>query len=134
MPFVDLPIPALDRRGRPQWNMFDANPPQDLVAWFSQGAITDRTTETLGRSDKGIILFRQMLEENIATVEDGGDPMNTFRDAADNAYLGMRTEDARTYISQGIAGANVDTGGPDNADRRDRRRLSRFGGLTAEIR
>ena len=96
VPFVELPIPSLDRRGRPQWPMFDANPPQDLVAWFSQGLIQDRTTETLGRSDKGIILFRQMLEENIAAVEEGGDPMNTFRNAADNEYLGMRTEDART--------------------------------------
>ncbi len=134
VPFVELPIPSLDRRGRPQWHMFDANPPQDLVAWFSQGKIQDRTTETLGRSDKGIILFRQMLEENIAIVEDGGDPMNTFRTDSDNVFLGMRTEDSRTWIPQGQAGRDVDTGGADNADRRDRRRFNRFGGLTAEIK
>ncbi len=134
VPFVELPIPYLDRRGRPQWHLFDANPPQDLVAWFSQGAITDRTTEVLGRSDKGIIMFRQMLEENIAIVEDGGDPMNTFREQADNVFLAMRTEDNRTAISQGIAGREVDTSGPDNEDRRDRRRFSRFGGLATEVK
>ena len=134
VPFVELPIPSLDRRGRPQWPMFDANPPQDLVAWFSQGLIQDRTTETLGRSDKGIILFRQMLEENIAAVEEGGDPMNTFRNAADNEYLGMRTEDARTQIPQGQAGRDINTDGADDPDRRDRRRFNRFGGLTESVR
>lgn len=33
-----------------------------------------------------------MLEQNIRVVEDGGDPMNTFREAAQNAYHPMRTE------------------------------------------
>ena len=37
-------------------------------------------------------MFRRMLEENIRIVEDGGDPINTFRDPAANAYLGMDTE------------------------------------------
>ena len=114
--------------------MFDANPPQDLVAWFSQGVIQDRTTETLGRSDKGIIMFRQMLEESIATVEDGGDPINTFRDPNENVYLGMRTEDMGKMIPQGQAGRDVDTDGQDNADRRDRRRFNRFGGLTDKVK
>ena len=132
VPFVELPIPSLDRRGRPQWHMFDANPPQDLVAWFSQGKVQDRTNEVLGRSDKGIILFRQMLEEAIRAVEDGIDPINTFRDEAANQFLGMRTEDARTYIPQGIAGRDVDTSGKDDEDRRGRRRVNRFGGL-AEV-
>jgi 5,5'-dehydrodivanillate O-demethylase len=134
VPFVALPIPQKDHRGRPQWNMFDANPPQDLVAWFSQGAIQDRTTEVLGRSDKGIIAFRQMLEENISAVERGNDPINTFRDAANNEYLGMRTEDSRTWIPQGQGGRDVNTTGDDNADRRDRRRLNRFGGLTESVK
>jgi 5,5'-dehydrodivanillate O-demethylase len=129
VPFVDLPIPSLDHKGRPQWHMFDANPPQDLVAWFSQGLVQDRTTEMLGRSDKGIIMFRQMLEENIAIVEDGGDPICTFRDPAENVFLGMRTEDMRTMIPQGQAGRDVDTGGTDDVDRRHRRRFNRFGGL-----
>ncbi len=70
-----------------------------------------------------------MLEENIAIVEDGGDPICTFRDPAENVFLGMRTEDMRTMIPQGQAGRDVDTGGTDDADRRHRRRFNRFGGL-----
>jgi hypothetical protein len=112
--------------------MFDANPPQDLVAWFSQGVIQDRTTETLGRSDKGIIMFRQMLEDNITIVEAGGDPINTFRDPDQNVYHGMRTEDSRSWIPQGQAGRDVATDGADTSDRRDRRRFNRFGGLARE--
>jgi hypothetical protein len=38
-----------------------------------------------------------MLDENIKLVQDGGDPMNTFRDPTKNVYLGMRTEDARVF-------------------------------------
>jgi hypothetical protein len=37
-------------------------------------------------------MYRQMLEDNIAKVERGEDPMNTFRDADQNVYLSMRTE------------------------------------------
>ena len=37
-------------------------------------------------------MFRRMLEEQMRIVEDGGDPMNTFRDPASNEYLGMDTE------------------------------------------
>ena len=37
-------------------------------------------------------MFREMLEKNIRIVEDGGDPMNTFRDPAENVYHGMDTE------------------------------------------
>ncbi|MEX2430684.1 MAG: Rieske 2Fe-2S domain-containing protein, partial [Dehalococcoidia bacterium] len=33
VPFFELPVPGLDERGRPQWHLFDAAPPQDLVAW-----------------------------------------------------------------------------------------------------
>ena len=84
--------------------------------------------------DKGIIMFRQMLEESIATVEDGGDPINTFRDPNENVYLGMRTEDMGKMIPQGRAGRDVDTDGQDNADRRDRRRFNRFGGLTDKVK
>ena len=38
----------------------------DIVAWITQGAIADRNHEALGRADKGIILYRQMLEEAMA--------------------------------------------------------------------
>ena len=44
---------------------------QDMMAWVTQGAISDRTTERLGTSDKGVILFRNLLLEQIDKVERG---------------------------------------------------------------
>ncbi|MEE8519513.1 MAG: Rieske 2Fe-2S domain-containing protein [Dehalococcoidia bacterium] len=66
---------------------------QDYVAWHEQGAITDRTLEMLGASDEGVILLRQMLLEQIKVVEDGGDPINTFRDPEKNQCIVLPTED-----------------------------------------
>ena len=60
---------------------------QDQAAWIMQGPITDRTTERLGVSDVGIIMYRRMLEEQMRVVEDGGDPINTVRDPAANEIL-----------------------------------------------
>ena len=44
----------------------------------------DRTTERLGVSDVGLIMFRRMLDEQARIVEDGGEPMNVYRDPAEN--------------------------------------------------
>jgi 5,5'-dehydrodivanillate O-demethylase oxygenase subunit len=85
-------VPDLTPDGQPRWEILDSNSAQDPAAWITQGQIADRSQEHLGRSDRGIILYRQMLEENIALVERGEDPMNTFRDPDQNVYLSMRTE------------------------------------------
>jgi 5,5'-dehydrodivanillate O-demethylase len=47
---------------------------QDQMAQETQGAIYDRTNENLGVSDRGIVLFRKMLLEQIERVERGEDP------------------------------------------------------------
>jgi 5,5'-dehydrodivanillate O-demethylase oxygenase subunit len=47
---------------------------QDRAVWETQGAISDRTHEDLGASDRGIVMFRRMLEEQIDRVERGEDP------------------------------------------------------------
>jgi 5,5'-dehydrodivanillate O-demethylase len=60
---------------------------QDMVGWYSQGAIVDRSEEKLGYSDNGVILFRRMLKEQMKIVEEGGEPMNVFRDPVENEYL-----------------------------------------------
>ncbi len=57
---------------------------QDMMAWVTQGDISDRTTERLGTSDKGVILFRNLLIEQIDKVERGEDPMGVIRDPARN--------------------------------------------------
>jgi 5,5'-dehydrodivanillate O-demethylase len=92
IPIFYPPLVQLKADGRVRFEILDTNSAQDVAAWITQGEIADRTQESLGRSDKGIIMFRRMLEENIRIVEDGGDPINTFRDPAANVYLGMDTE------------------------------------------
>lgn len=92
VPYFTVPVVDVDEYGLPRWDLLESNSAQDVAAWITQGDIANRATENLGRSDKGIILFRRMLEQNLRIVEDGGDPLNTFRDAAQNAYLPMRTE------------------------------------------
>jgi 5,5'-dehydrodivanillate O-demethylase oxygenase subunit len=52
---------------------------QDSVAWWSQGAIADRTRENLGVADSAIIHMRNLLDEQISLVESGLDPLNVFR-------------------------------------------------------
>ena len=48
---------------------------QDKLVWIVQGQVSPRHLEHLGESDKGIIMYRKLLEEQISVVEDGGDPL-----------------------------------------------------------
>ena len=65
---------------------------QDVLAWPAQGPITDRTVEKLAETDRGLIMFRKMLEEQIQVVADGGDPINTFRDPTANVCIDLPME------------------------------------------
>jgi 5,5'-dehydrodivanillate O-demethylase len=65
---------------------------QDMVWWMNQGPIFDRTQEWLGATDRGLIMFRKMLMEQIKVVQDGGDPINTFRDPAKNQCINLDME------------------------------------------
>ena len=69
--------PMHDENGKP---ILDYVLAQDAAAWWSQGAITDRSREKLGRTDTPIILLRRQLEQQSRIVEDGGTPMNVFTD------------------------------------------------------
>lgn len=61
---------------------------QDRVVWETQGAVFDRSAETLGGSDRGIVMYRRMLEEQIERVERGEDPtIAVVRDPAKNSMI-----------------------------------------------
>jgi len=94
IPYYDVPVPGPDQRGLPRWDLLDFTAGQDMVMWSTQGAIADRSTETLGRSDKGIILYRRLLKENLDRIASGQDPMNVFRDPEKAQYVKLPTEDA----------------------------------------
>ncbi len=102
IPYYEVPVPTLGGNGQPDWSILDSNSAQDPAAWVTQGRIADRTREHLGLSDKGILLYRRMLEENIQRAERGDDPMNVFRDPAVNEYLPMRTERQGSRLIQGV--------------------------------
>ncbi len=53
---------------------------QDHMAWESQGALANRNREHLGESDRGIIMFRKLLSEQIAAAQSGADPIGINRD------------------------------------------------------
>ena len=65
---------------------------QDIMAWLTQGPIADRSNESLGASDKGITLYRKMLERELAVAEAGGDPKGIIRDPAQNEYIELPLE------------------------------------------
>ncbi len=57
---------------------------QDMMAWITQGPISLREAERLGTSDKGVILYRSVLMEQMEKVARGEDPMGVIRDPAEN--------------------------------------------------
>jgi 5,5'-dehydrodivanillate O-demethylase oxygenase subunit len=63
---------------------------QDAMAVETQGKIANRTTEILGYSDKGIIMFRRMLKEQIEAVQQGTDPMALVRKESENICIDLR--------------------------------------------
>src|SRR5207247_7961479 len=94
IPIYKVPLPGVDEEGLPVWELADNNSGQDNYAWMSQGPVTPRWTEHLGESDKGLILYRRLLREQMQIVDRGGDPMNTFRDPASNVSIHVPHENA----------------------------------------
>jgi len=62
----------------------DNIPAQDMTGWVGQGPISDRTQEHLASSDKGVVLYRRMLVEQMDRVERGEEPMAVIRDRREN--------------------------------------------------
>jgi 5,5'-dehydrodivanillate O-demethylase len=60
---------------------------QDIVAWVSQGAIADRTQETLSASDVGVVALRRRLLDDLKAIEEGRDPRCLIRDPAANVRV-----------------------------------------------
>jgi len=82
VPIYDLPWQKEDGDA-----IVDFTLAQDMMAWITQGAIASRELESLGQADTGIILYRQLLEEQLDLVEAGKDPINVFRNPSENELL-----------------------------------------------
>jgi 5,5'-dehydrodivanillate O-demethylase len=76
---------------------------QDMMAWISQGPITNHALEHLGESDRGVALYRRTLMEQVERVERGEDPMGVVRDPAKNTpYIELPIE---RHLGYTLAGA-----------------------------
>lgn len=85
-----------DEQGRPQLDMGTV---QDNLIFVAQGEIADRTKERLGDTDRGIILYRKLLKEQMEIIADGGQPMNVFRDPERN--ISITLPEVKQYYAQG---------------------------------
>ncbi|WP_017728403.1 aromatic ring-hydroxylating dioxygenase subunit alpha [Halalkalibacterium ligniniphilum] len=92
-------VPYLDENGDYLVDYIDG---QDIMCWITQGPIADRTDEKLGTTDKGVILFRQMLNEQINKVERGEDPIGVIRDEAKNQFIELPLEKKKHHYSDGF--------------------------------
>ena len=62
---------------------------QDHMAWETQGAIAPRDREHLGDADRGIIMLRKLLSEQIAAVQKGEDPVGINRDPRHDTTIAL---------------------------------------------
>ena len=53
---------------------------QDHMAWETQGPIANRTIERLATSDRGTVMYREMVRREIERMQQGHDPLGVVRD------------------------------------------------------
>jgi 5,5'-dehydrodivanillate O-demethylase len=75
---------------------------QDIMAWETQGQIADRSRESIGATDTGVIALRKMLQREIRNVELGLDPLGTVRDAAENEVIELPLERNKGHFADGF--------------------------------
>jgi 5,5'-dehydrodivanillate O-demethylase len=65
---------------------------QDRAVWETMGTTVDRTAEILGASDRGVVMYRRMLAEQIDRVERGEDPtIAVVTDPAKNRIIAFES-------------------------------------------
>ncbi len=65
---------------------------QDHMAWETQGPMADRAREHLGESDRGIIIFRKLLRDQIVAVENGEEPIGINTDSRNDEVIKLIPE------------------------------------------
>jgi 5,5'-dehydrodivanillate O-demethylase len=72
------------------------------MTWETQGAIADRTRESLNSTDRGITLYRRMLLRELRRMEDGADPKSVQRDPAQNHVIDIPLERKKAHRAEGF--------------------------------
>jgi 5,5'-dehydrodivanillate O-demethylase len=75
---------------------------QDFVAWVGQGAVTDRAREHLGQSDRGIVMMRRRLQQQLDALSGGSNELKAvIRDPAENECVKLPIVD-RDILREGL--------------------------------
>jgi hypothetical protein len=99
-------VPLYDSKG---FLISDIQRNQDFMVWITQGKIAHRELEKLGESDRGIIMFRKMLMNQLEIVRDGGEPtMNILRDPETNQCIELPLETGQ-FSEEGRRGNRRET-------------------------
>ena len=81
-----------------KYEMLGETEAQDYMVFETQGPIANRTIERLASSDRWVIQLREMYADNIAVVQDGGDPFGVIRDPGHEMIaLEMGSESQHRY-------------------------------------
>lgn len=62
--------------------------------------------EHLGQSDVGLIMYRELLREQVEKVERGEEPMEVYRDPGQNACISLPQEHVTMHYSPEVSRAN----------------------------
>ena len=81
---------------------------QDGMAWETQGPMADRTKEHLASSDKGVVMFRQMLRLQLEKVKRGEDPIGVIRDPEKNKIIEFKVQEIDRETGKEIPIRNFD--------------------------
>jgi 5,5'-dehydrodivanillate O-demethylase len=92
-------VPVKDAGGE---YILDSIHAQDIMAWETQGAIADRTRESLNSTDRGITLYRRMLLRELRRMEEGEDPKSVQRDPAQNHVIDIPLERKKAHRAEGF--------------------------------
>jgi len=84
-------VPLKDEGGR---FITDFVQGQDMMVWASQGLIAQRDKEHLAQSDIGVIMLRELLEDQLARIEVGEDPIEVYRDPSQNRIIELPQEES----------------------------------------
>jgi 5,5'-dehydrodivanillate O-demethylase len=96
VPLFDVPCQFDD--GTFNLELLDA---QDVMAWVTQGPVAKRELEKLGWTDRGVILFRKILDRELAKIERGEEPMGVIRAPVDRIEL--HVESGKLMFDDGFA-------------------------------
>jgi 5,5'-dehydrodivanillate O-demethylase len=104
----DIPVTHVEHPSRPNGEYeLTSFISQDLMAWETQGPVFDRSTELIGMSDRGVVMFRNLLKREIEAVQQGRDPAGVVRDARLDKVISVNVSHGQSRVAQEMQAATA---------------------------